>query len=197
MASGSYRNCLYASTTPGAAKATFTAEAQINVGTNMVPQAKITPDFWGPSPADAVGRGLHIYAKGILSSVTSATWQLIVRGGAAANVASAPCLLGMTGLKSSVTTPVNTVWELEGDVVLEAIGSAGASTIRGLGTVRSSGLLIPVADLFGGGTSPASPGTSTAFDTTATNFINVNAICGTSSGSNSIQLLQLVVEALN
>lgn len=195
MASGSYRNCLYASTTPGAAKATFTAEFQINDVATMKPQAKLTPDFWGPSPADAIGRGIHIYAKGIWSTTGAPNWQLNVRAGAAGNVASAPILLGMPAVKAAISGAANNVWELEGDVVLEAIGSVGAnSTIRGMGTVRSSGLAVPVADLFGGG---ASPGTSAAFDTSITNFININAICGTSSGSNSIQLLQLVVEALN
>lgn len=195
MASGSYRNCLYASTTPGAAKATFTSEFQINDVASMKPQAKLTPDFWGPAPADAIGRGIHIYAKGIVSSTATPTFQLNVRGGAAGNVASAPILLGMPAGKATISGAANNVWELEGEVVLEAIGAVGGnSTIRGIGTVRSSGLAVPVADLFGGG---ASPGTSAVFDTSITNFINVNAICGTSNAANSIQLLQLVVEALN
>lgn len=194
MASGSYRNCLYASTTPGAAKATFTTEAQLNIGTDMKPQAKITPDFWGPSPSDAIGRGFHIDALGIFSSTATPTFTWNVRGGAAGNITTAPLLLGGTAL-TTLTTQTNKLWHLEGYVVLEAIGSGALSTIRGMGRVSSSGLsAAATGDMFGGG---ATPGTITVFDTTITNFINVNVAASASSASNSVQLLQLVVEAIN
>lgn len=195
MASGSYRNCLYASIQAGTAKATFTTELQLNAAADaMKSQAKITPDFWGPSPSDAVGRGLHINAKGILSTTGTPTFTFVVRGGAAGNITTAPVLLGGSAI-TTLTTVTNKLWELDGDITLEALGSGALSTIRGLGRVSSSAFSAAgTGDLFGGS---ASPGTITVFDTTTTNYINVNVACGTSSASNSIQLLSLLVEALN
>lgn len=194
MASGSYRNCLYASTTPGAAKATFTTEAQLNIGTDMKPQAVIPANFWGPSPSDAVGRGFHILARGIVSTTGTPTFTWTVRGGAAGNITTAPILLGGTAI-TTLTGLANSIWELEGDIVLETVGSGAGSTIRGLGRVSSPGFSAAgTGGLFGGA---ASPGTVATFDMTASNFINVNAACGTSSASNSVQLLSLIVEAFN
>lgn len=194
MASGSYRNCLYSSILPGASNNTFTTERQLNVGSDMKPQAKITPDFWGPSPADATGRGVHIVARGIISTTATPTFTWTVRGGAAGNITTAPILLGGSAI-TTLTGISSQVWELEGDVVLEALGHTALSTIRGLGRISSAGFSAAgTGNLFGGG---ATPGTITVFDTTITNFINVNVACSASSASNVCQLLQLIVEALN
>lgn len=195
MASGSYRNCLYASQQAGTAKNTFTTELQLNAGTDaMKPQAKITPDFWGPSPADAVGRGIHIVARGILSTFTTApTYTWTVRGGAVNNISAVPVLLGSAAI-TTLVSQTNVIWELEGDIILEVLGHTALSSLRGVGRVSSPGISGGTGGLFA---NSAQPGLITNFDTTINNFINVNVACGTSNAANSIQLLQLVVEALN
>lgn len=194
MASGSFSNTLYSSIFTGVAKATFTTEAQLNIGTDMKPQARIPADFWGPGPEDAVGRSVRITATGIMSTTATPTFTWTIRGGAAGNITTAPILLGGTAL-TTLTTLTNVVWRIEGVITLEALGSGANSTIRGLGLVTSPGLSAAGSgSLFAGA---ATPGTLATFDTTSANFINVNAACGTSNASNSIQLLQLTLEALN
>ena len=139
---------------------------------------------------------------------TTATAPLLtvyVRAGSQANT-TGTILLGATSSQalapSLSTTAVTGYWELQGDVVLTAISAAAAdSTIRGMGYL-----------MFGGGTAsttvatsyiwPAwgggvSPGTSAIFDTSVTNYINVNAICGTSNANNVISLSELLVWGLN
>jgi hypothetical protein len=198
MASGSYRNCLYASTVAGTSKNTFTTELCLNAGSDaMKSQAKITPDFWGPSPSDAIGRGFHIIARGIISTTGTPTFTWTVRGlgtTSTPNITTAPVLLGGTAI-TTLSAVSSAIWEIEGDVVLEALGTGPLSTIRGLGRVSSAGFSAAgTGNMFGGG---ATPGTTATFDTTVTNFINVNVACGTSSASNICQLLQLIVEAIN
>jgi hypothetical protein len=194
MGYGSYRECLYNSIIPGAALNTFTAEAQLNTASVMKPQAHIPLDFWAPygNPAGAIGRGLHIVARGILSTTGSPTFTITVRGGGPGNITLGPILLGSAVFTAGATV-TNQVWELEGDVILEQLGAAAASTIRGLGTLDGGGAAAP-ASVFGGA---ASPGTVATFDTTIANYINVNAACGTSNVANTIQLLSLIVEAIN
>lgn len=195
MSSGSYRNSLYTSIQAGTAKNTFAAETCLNLpGDAMKSQANIPANFFGPGPADAYARGLYIRAAGIFSTTVAPNLQLNVRAGASGNVASQPILLGMPAVKATISGAANNAWVLEGVVHLEALGSGPLSTIRGVGVVMSSGLAVPVADLFGGG---VQPGTNAVFDATTVNYINVNAIWGTSNALNTIQLLQLDVESLN
>jgi hypothetical protein len=141
------------------------------------------------------GRGIRIVARGILSTTGSPTFTFTIRAGAAANVASAPILLGTAALTAGATV-TNQYWELQGDVFLTAGGTtAGTSTVQGIGYVMGGALASPfIQPAFGGA---ASPGTTATLNTTITNYINVNAACGTSSASNSITLQQLLVFGLN
>lgn len=192
MAYGSLTETLYASTAAGATLASFTSEAQLNTTATMGAQAKLPADFWTPSPT-SVGRGLRIIARGILSSTGTPTFTLSVRAGAAGNTTSA-ILLGTAAL-TTASGASGTLWELEGDVILTALGAAGTnSTVRGTGHVLSAGLNPVVGAAFGGA---ASPGTVATVDTSIVNFVNVNAACSASSASNTITLHELIIQALN
>lgn len=183
---------IYASQAVGTALATFTTEARMNDDTGMGVQAHLPPDFWLPN-AGSEGRGLHIVARGILSTTASPTFTWTVRLGASGT--SAPIVLGTAALTAGATV-TNQPWELEGDIIMTSIGTtAGTSTVRGTGQIRSSGLASPfMAGAFGGA---ASPGTVATVNTQITNFVNVNAACGTSNAANTIQLQQLFVYGLN
>lgn len=184
---------IYASTATGTAKASFTTEAQINDTAGMGVQAHLPADFWLPNP-NQVGRAIRIVGRGILSSTATPTYTFTVRAGTAGST-SAAILLGSAALTtgSGVT---NQMWELEGDIVLTAMGAAGAnSTVRGVGMIVCGGLASPFQYPVWGGA--ASPGTVATVDTSITNFINFNVACSASSASNTITLQQLLVFGLN
>lgn len=187
---------LWQSTSAGTAKNTFTTEVQINDTAGMGAQAHLPADFWAPAGnrRQAVGVGLRIHARGILSSTATPTYTFTIRLGSAGNITLA-IALGTAALTtgSGVT---NQMWELEGDVILETLGASGTnSTLRGEGLIACGGLASPFTYPVWGGA--ASPGTVATVDTTITNYVNFNVACSASSASNTITLQQLLVFGLN
>lgn len=192
---GTQVECIYSNSTPGTAKNTFTTEAVINDTAGMGPQPILPAYFWQPSANLGVGRALRITARGIYSTTSAPTWQTFVRLGGAASTAGAN--IGSTASTALGSTQTNLIWEFEMDAQLTVAGAEGAnSTIRGLGifTAALTASTSVALAIFGGA---ASPGTVATVDISITNHINFDAACGTSNASNSIQLLQLLVQGLN
>lgn len=194
---GTQSETIYSNSTAGTAKTTFTTEAVINDTAGMGPQPILPPYFWQPSANLNLGRAVRVVARGIRSDVTTTpTWALTARLGGAASTAG-PNVGSQAATQISATAATNLLWEYEADLQLTVAGAEGPnSTIRGLGfaswqATTSTSLQLPV---FGGG---ASPGTVATVDISITNHLNFDATCGTSSASNSIQLLQLFVFGLN
>lgn len=189
---GTVTELLYANTAVGIAKNTFTSEVTINDATTMGVQAHLPPDFWLPNN-NQIGRGLHIIARGILSSTGTPTYTPTIRLGAAAST-SGPIILGGAALTTGSGVS-NQFWEIEGDVILTAIaGAGGNSTVRGIGRMISPGLATTIAPLYGGA---ATPGTVATVDTSITNYINLNITCSASNAANTITCQQLLVFGLN
>lgn len=191
---------IYASTSVGASLNTFTTEAQLNTVATMGPQAHLPPDFWLPNQ-NQVGRGIKIVARGTLAATAAPTYTLTIRGGATANIASAPILAGTTTM-ATVSGATTCAWELEVDCILKTLGAAGAnSTLCSVGRVFSEGLATTANNTVIGGLTTAGTlvvaGTITTLDTSIVNYINVNVACGTSSASNIFALQQLLVFGLN
>ena len=191
--SGTVTETIYASTAVGATLATFTTEAQLNTTATMGVIPHLPPDFWLPNQSQ-LGRGIRVVARGILSSTATPTYTFTLRGGASGNITTTPLLLGTAAL-TTTTTVTNAYWEIEADIILTAMGAAGAnSTVRGIGSVRSNGLAAAINPIYGGG---ASPGTVATVDTSITQYLNLNVACSASSASNTITLHQLIVQGLN
>lgn len=191
---GTNQELIYASTSAGTAKASFTTEVKINDTTGMGVQCHLPADFWQPNKAQSIGRGIRIVARGIVSSTGTPTYTFTCRGGAVDSITSA-ILLGSAALTTG-SGIANQLWEFQGDVILESIGAAGAnSTIRGIGLLACGGLASPFSYALYGGA--ATPGTATTFDTSITNYINFNVACSASSASNTITIQQLLVFGLN
>jgi hypothetical protein len=179
---------IYASVHEGTAKSGFTSEVKINDTAAMGATALILPEFWLPN--SGVGRGIHIIARGILSSTGTPTYTFTIRGGTEASTTSG-ILLGSAALTTS-SGVTNSPWELEGDIIMRTLGAAGAnSTVQGIGMLKCPGLATVLAALFGGA---ASPGTVATIDHSIANYINFNVACSANSGSNSITLQQLIVQ---
>lgn len=188
-------NCelIYGNTASGTAKNTFTSEALINDTAGMGVQAHLPPDFWLPKP-NSIGNGIRIVARGVLGSTLTPSYTINVRLGASG--VAGPIVLGSAAMVtgSGVTSQY---WELEGDVVLTAVGAAGAnSTVRGQGQFRCGGLASPFMYGLGASSSLTTPTVAT-LDTTITNYINVTATCTASNASNTITVQQLLVFGLN
>lgn len=191
---GSVTELLYASTASGATLSTFTTEAQLNTTATMGVQAHLPPDFWLPNQ-NQVGRGIRIVARGVLSTTgTGPTYQFNLRGGTSGNVSSAPILAGTAA--NAVAASLSSVpWEFEADLVLSAMGAAGAnSTLKSMGILSVGGSTGSAWSIWGGGTSP---GTVATLDTSVTNYLNLTVACGTSNASNSVTLHQFLVFGLN
>lgn len=187
---------IYASTAQGTAKASFTSEfASLNDVAGMGAMAHLPPDFWQTNPSGAVGRGIHISARGIVSSTATPTYTWTIRLGAQASTAGPIVLGGSAWTTGSGIASLG--WFIEGDVILTTLGAAGAnSTIRGVGCHLCGGITTNagINILYGGA---SNPGTVATVDTSITNYINVNITCSASSASNTIQLHQLLVYGLN
>lgn len=194
---GTNTELIYASTSAGTAKTTFTTEVAINDTTGMGAQVHLPPDFWLPNRTSQ-GRGIRIFARGLVSSTATPTYTFTVRGGAAGAITGA--ILSGSAALTTATTITNAPWWFDsGDIILESIGTTAAtSVIRSVGTLLTDGYSAAtttrVFALYGGG---ATPGTDSTFNTTITNYINFNVACSASSASNSITLQQLVVYGLN
>lgn len=191
---GTNTELIYSSTAVGATLSSFTTEVLANTTATMGVQAHLPPDFFAPNNVQ-LGRGIRIVARGILSSTGTPTYTFTVRAGASANTTSA-ILLGSAAITTG-TTVTNQFWELQGDVVLTAIGAAGTnSTVRGIGSIVSPGFASTtlIQPVYGGA---ASPGTVATLDTSVTNYLNFNIACSASSPSNTITLQQLLVFGLN
>lgn len=188
-------NCelIYANTTAGTAKASFTSEVQINDTSGMGVQAHIPPDFFLPNQGQA-GRGLGIIARGVLSSTGTPTYTFTIRSGTAGNT-SAAILLGSAALTTGSGVS-NQPFELRGEVFLVSQGAAGAnSSVRGTGMIICPGLATTIAGV-GANASLTTP-VATTFDCSITNFINFNVTCSASSASNTITLSSLQLYGLN
>lgn len=185
---------IYSNETVGTARNTFAIEGVQNDVAGMGPQPVLPPYFFLPGP-QSKGRAIRIVARGIYSTTSNPTFTFTGRLGAAASTAAS--IIGQTGAIVHGTTQTNLLWEAEFDVQLTIPGGVGAnSTVRGLGqyTMGLTTLTIGGGQILGGG---ASPGTVATIDISITNYININANCGTSSASNIYQLLQLIVMGLN
>lgn len=189
---GTVLELIYANTASGAAVNTFTAERTLFTTAEMGERPVIPPYYFAPNAG--VAGGIRIVAKGILSTTGAPTYTWTIRLGTNGNT-TAVIALGTAALTAG-TTQTNVGWELQGDIIVRTLLTAGASsTIQGVGMISSPlGLASPFAAAAWG--NAAQPGTVATFDPSITNYVNVNIACGTSSVSNSITLTQLLVIGL-
>lgn len=187
--SGVYTDLIYANIATGTAKASFTSEFKINDTAGMGATALLLPEFWMPG-GNGLGRGVHVIARGILSSTGTPTYTFSLRLGAEGSTTAA-IILGSAALTTGSGVS-NQPWEFEGDVIMRTMGASGAnSTVQGTGMFKSPGIASPfMAALWGGA---SSPGTVATVDHSITNYFNFNVTCSASSASNTITLQQFVI----
>jgi len=191
---GTSAELIYSNETAGTARNTFTVEGVQNDVAGMGPQPVLPPYFFLPGP-QSKGKTFRVVARGIYSTTGAPTFTATVRLGAAASTSAS--IIGGTGAIVHGTTQTNLLWEIAFDCQLTIPGGTGAnSTVRGLGfySCGLTALTVGGGQIFG---NAASPGTVATIDISITNYINVNAACGTSSASNIFQCLQVLVFGWN
>lgn len=189
---GTSVECLYSSVAVGASLNTFTAEANTNTTATMGVGAKLGADFFLADPSQ-IGRAIRVVAQYAISTTGTPTFTFTNRMGSTQGAVTGTIVLGSAAI-TSISAAAARGALLDGHMVLTAIGAAGAnSTIRGFGSVSGAAFTL-TGDLWGGA---ASPGTVATFDTSVTNFLNVNVACSASSASNIAALISLLVYGLN
>ena len=197
---GTWSELIYANTTSGTPKNTFTAEFSINDVVGMGAMPVLPAYFFYPGYA-MLGKALRVLARGVQlgTASTPPTWQFNFRLNPVVTPANPPTGPIVAGMPAAITgtTTTNTLWEAEFDAQFITAGAPGNnSTIRGLGALYSTrGLVSPFgSDLFGGG---ASPGTVATVDYSLLNTLTVGVICSVSLAANQMTLLQLFMFGLN
>jgi hypothetical protein len=183
---------LYSSIATGTQLNTFTTEDNLM---KTLPPCIIPAGFFYNTQG-ATGKCLKVRAWGRLGTTSAPTFTWTIRL-LTSSTWSAAGIAFSTAAITAGTTVTLAPWELEIDIVLRTLAAAGANS-----TIAVCGFLRGGTSLAAGGGLYSLPNANTAFtatnfDTSVTNYLFLSAACGTSNGSNLIQLEQMRVYGEN
>lgn len=191
----SWQRTLFTNFADGTALATFTAEASLLAGSTLADRQPVIPANW----FDSVGKAIRIRAGGVLGSTGTPTYIFQFRIGT--TVGDADLSGTSVGVSPTITTQsgVSTqLWEAVLDIICTVPGVGGtATTLSCSGLIHSPG---GFASPFAYALAPTTPPTATwttGINGAVQQYVNVSVTCGTSSGSNTVTLKKLILEALN
>lgn len=147
--------------------------------------------FTLPANFFSIGKVLRVTAQGRISTTTGPpTITLDIRLGAV--------VVWNGAAFTTVASVTNKSWELMALLTCRAIGAGTAANLMGIGKCTSSA----VVGSTGGNANTAvlpdsAPAVGTGFDSTASQVVDLFATWSASSASNSIQLHNFILEALN
>jgi len=137
----------------------------------------------------AAGKALKLKAAGRLGTTGSPTFTWTVRLLTSITWSAAGIVLGTTGAVAAGATKTLSPWFLDLDLILTALGIAGASSVKTMGILEGpSSLASPF-----GFTIPADNTTPiiSTLDNSLTYYMFLSVACGTSNALNLIQLEML------
>lgn len=184
---GTGTELLYSSIATGTQLATFTTEDNLQ---KALPYCIIPAGFFYASQG-ATGKSLRVKACGRLGTTGTPTFTFNIR-----LLTSSTWSAAGIGFASAAITAGSGVtlapWFMDVEIIFRTLGTGAASTIAVMGEVRAG-----TAFAAGGGIYSI-PGANVAFtaatyDNSVTNYLFLSAACGTSNGSNLIQLEMLKV----
>lgn len=180
----------YASLEVDGTAITNTTTATSLFGTNNTAAAG---KFTLPANWFDIGRTLRVTARGRISNVvtTPGNLTLDVRFGSVVAFNGGAMAL-------NTTAKTNVTWEFTADLVCRAIGSGTTANVMGIGKWLSESAASAVATEAAVYMLPGSaPAVGTGFDSTAAQVIDLFATFSVANASNSIQMHQFLLEALN
>lgn len=165
-----------------------TALANSATATSILPPAT---KFTLPANFFAIGKVLRITAQGRISTTTGPpTITLDVRFGAT--------VAWNGGAATTVASVTNKSWELVALLTCRAIGNGTNANLMGIGRLTSSAVVGSTGGAANAAMMPDSaPAVGTGFDSTATQQVDLFGTWSAANASNSIQLHQFILEALN
>lgn len=175
-----------------------TALASSTTATSIIPPAA---RFTLPSNYFSIGKALRLRAIGRISTVVTTPGNLTL----AVNLGSvaSPIIAFTSGTMAlNVTAQTNATWWAEILLTCRAIGATTTANLMGTGSFVSRALLNApaVGTTVGVGMElmpDTAPAVGTGFDSTITNVVDFFATFSVSNASNSIQVHQYTLEALN
>jgi hypothetical protein len=183
---GTSAELLFSSVATGTQLATFTTEDNLQ---KTLPYVIIPAGYFYNH--GATGKSLRVKACGRLGTTGTPTFTFSAR-----LLTSSTWSAAGIGFSTAAITAGSGVtlapWFLDLEITMRALGTGAASTIACMGEVRAG-----TAFAAGGGIysipNANTAFTSTSFDASVTNYFFLSAACGTSSGSNLIQLEMMKV----
>ena len=155
-------------------------------------------NFWLPSYG--IAKSLLVKASGVLSDTSTPNLSLAVcanttQGTGPANLTSGTSgVLATTGTIAQASGVTNINWELDCVVTNVTTGSSGTFLAHGIVKWYTTATAIQTARI---SSSSANPNTAATLSTQSAYYIELAALWGTNSASNSIQVYSYVVLGLN
>jgi len=169
-----YASYLDAPPASATAQATFTAEAEL-----------WNPALWTPIPAfDMVpGKTYILRCGGICQSATTVNWTFTPRFGQSATATTNLNLGASAVVPAGGTIPASSPWYAEFVMVVRSLNIAAS-----LATITGNGYVVwPTTAILSGQVIPMGGTVVTTADHTTNQGLVLDATCGTSAGTNSIQ----------
>lgn len=165
-----------------------TALANTTTATSIIPAAA---RFTLPANFMAIGKVLKVTAIGRISTTTGPpTITLDVRLGSVVVFNGAAV--------TTVASVTNKTWLFEAWLTCRAIGASTSANMIGSGRLTSSAVVGSTGGAANGAILPDSaPAVGTGFDSTASQAVDLFATWSAASASNTIQLHQYTLEAMN
>jgi hypothetical protein len=170
-----------------------TAIANTTTATSLLGAGASAAKFTLPANFFDIGKGLRLTARGRISTVntTPGNLTLDIRLGSV-------IVFNGGSMALNIVAKTNVSWELVVDLVCRSVGSSTSATLLGMGRWMSEAAASAVATEAAIYMLPASaPAVGTGFDSTTAQALDVFSTFSVANASNSIQLHQLMVEALN
>lgn len=191
-----WTNLLFCNTADHTALSSFTSEASLLAGTNLIPAL---PPFYFDQMNGGRGKVLRFKASGVLGSTGTPTYLFKVRLGTTAGASDlSGTLLAQTAAITTGSGVSTKRWELNLDIICRTPGSGTNNcTLSCSGVVRSMG---GFASPFEYATSPGGgeSGTWTAtINSDLTQYLNLSVVCSASDASNTITCKEALLLALN
>lgn len=165
-----------------------TALTNTTTATSIIPpHAKFTV----PAGFFAVGKVLRVNLWGRISNAASAALTLDIRFGSTV-------VFNGGSMTLNATSKSNVSWRAIMMLTCRSVGQSTSATMLGTGDFCSEAALSSAAGTANDMMMPASsPAVGTGFDSTAAQAVDVFATWGAASASNSIQVHQYSLEAMN
>jgi len=148
-------------------------------------------NFWLPSYG--ISKSLLVKASGVLSTTSTPALTLAIYGDTAQNTPSGTPL-ATTGVQTMITTLTNVPWELDCVISNVTTGSTGTFLAFGVLKIHTASTTIQAWRI---SSSTANPNTAVTLSTLSAYYIELAALWGTNSSSNSIQVYAYTVLGLN